>query len=106
MIDQRLAQLRVLITQSRAQSAAAETPLANEIITLELKRIEAIHALEKKLAEVRVLIPLYKARGRAYEHVFVDQIINLDLHLIAAKSNQHLPHPPSPQLSAPQMPTP
>ena len=45
LINQRLAQLRALIPQFRTHSSAAETRLANEIITLELKRIEAIHAL-------------------------------------------------------------
>ena len=53
LIDQRLAQLRALIPQSRAHSAVEETGLANEIINLELKRIEAILALEKKLNELR-----------------------------------------------------
>ena len=65
LIDDRLAQLRSLIPQLRTHSLAAETRLANEIITLELKRIEAIHTLEKKLTELRVLIPLYKASGPA-----------------------------------------
>ena len=62
LIDQRLKQLRALIPQSRAHSAAVETRLANEIINLELKRIEAIQALEKKLGELRGLIQVYKAR--------------------------------------------
>ena len=79
LINQRLAQLRAQIPQFRTHSSAAETRLANEIINLELKRIEAIHALEKKLGELRGLIPVYKARGPAYEHVLADQIINLDL---------------------------
>ena len=47
LIDQRLAQLRSLIRQFRIHLSAAETRFANEIITLELKRIDAIHALEK-----------------------------------------------------------
>ena len=44
-LDQRLAHLRSLIPQCKAQSAAAENRLANEIIALEIKRIETIHAL-------------------------------------------------------------
>ena len=49
-IDQRLAHLRSLIPQCKAQSAAAKKRLADAIITLEIKRIEAIHALETNLA--------------------------------------------------------
>ena len=59
-IDQRLAHLHTLIPQCRAQSAAAEKRLSDTIITLEIKRIEAIHALEKRLGELRALIPVYK----------------------------------------------
>ena len=55
---------------------------------MEIKRIEAIHAIEKKLGELRALIPVYKARCPTYEHVLAKQIINFDLQLIAAKSNQ------------------
>ena len=43
-IDQPIAHLRKLIPQCRAQSAAAEKRLADTIINLEIKRIEAIHA--------------------------------------------------------------
>ena len=62
LIDQRLANLRARIPRFRTYSSAAETRLANEIINLELKRIEAINAFEKKLGELRGLIPVYKAR--------------------------------------------
>ena len=48
-IDQRIAHLRTLIPQCRAQSAAAEKRLDDTIVTVEIKRIEAIHALEKDL---------------------------------------------------------
>ena len=107
LIDQRLTQLCALIPQSRAHSAAVETRLANEIINLKLKRIEAIQALEKKLGELKGLIKVYKARLPAYEHVLADQIINFELHLISVKSNQPSPnqpasHPPVPHLPAPQ----
>ena len=87
-INQRLTHLCSLIPICKAQSASAEKRLANEIIALEIKRIEAIHALEKRLAELRALIPLYKARQPTYEHVLAKQIINLDIQLIAAKTNQ------------------
>ena len=110
-IYQRLAQLRTLIPQCRAQSAAAETRLADTIITLEIKRIDAIHALDKRLGELRALIPVYKARSPTYEHVLAKQIMNLDLQLIAAKTKQfptHSPtqHPFAPHPSEPQLPTP
>ena len=85
-IDQCLAHLRSLIQQFRAQSAAAGKRLADTIITLEIKRIEAIHALERRLGELRALIPVNKARCLTYEHVLAKQIINLDLQLIAAKT--------------------
>ena len=110
-IDQRLAHLRSLISQCRAQSATAEKHLADTIITLEIKRIEAIHALENRLGELRALIPVYKARCPTYEHVLAKQIINLDLQLIAAKT-KHIPtHSPTPHSfallpSEPQPPTP
>ena len=65
-IDQRIAHLCTLIPQCRAQSAAAKKRLADSIITLEIKRIEAIHAIEKRL---RALIPVYKVRCPTYEHV-------------------------------------
>ena len=51
-IDQRLAHLRTLIPQYRAQSTAAEKRLADTIRTLEIKQIEAIPALEKRLGEL------------------------------------------------------
>ena len=109
-IDQRLAHLRTLIPQSRAQSAAAETRLADTIITLEIKRIEAIHAIEKRHSELRALIPVYKARHPTYEHVLAKQIINLDLQLIAAKTKQFPTQSPTqhsfaPHPSEPQPPT-
>ena len=94
IIDQRLAHLRSIIPQCRAQSET-EKRLADTIITLEIKRIEAIHALEKRLGELRALILVYKARCPTYEHVLAKQIINLDLQLIAAKTKQFLPHPPA-----------
>ena len=105
LIDQRLAQLRALIPQSRAQSAAKETRIVNEIINLELKLIEAIKALKKKFNNLTKCTPVYKAPE--YEHVLADQIINLDFQLISAKSNHPLPnqpesHPPAPQQPAPQ----
>ena len=50
LINQQLAQLRALIPQFRTHLSAAEARHANEIITLKLKRIEAINALETKLA--------------------------------------------------------
>ena len=68
-INQRIAHLRSLIRQCKAQSAAAEKRLADTIIILEIKRIEAIHALEKRLGELRVLIHVYKARCPTYKHV-------------------------------------
>ena len=104
LIDQRIAHLCTLIPKCSAQSTAAEKRLANTIITLEIKRIEAIHALEKRLGELRVLIPVYKARCPTYEHVLAKQIINLDLQLIAAKTNQFLTHPPEPHQFAPHPP--
>ena len=87
-IDQRLAHLCSLIPQCRAQSAAADKRLADTIITLETKRIEAIHVLEKRLGELRALIPVYNARSHTYEHVLAKHIIDLDLQLIAAKTKQ------------------
>ena len=91
-IDQRLAHLRTLIPQCKAQSAAAEKRLADTIITLEIKRIDAIHNLERRLSELRALIPVYKARCPKYEHVLANQIINDYLELIAAKSKQFSLH--------------
>ena len=110
-IDQRLAHLRTLIPQCRGQSAAAEKRLADTIITLEIKRIEAIHAFEKKLGELRALIPVYKARHPTYEHVLAKQIINLDLQLIATKTKQFTTYSPTPHPFElhpydPQSPTP
>ena len=106
LIDRRLAQLRSLIPQFRTHSSAAEIRLANEMITLELKSIEAIHAIEKKLGELRILITGYKTSGPAYKHILADQIINLDLQIIEAKSNQHLPDQPLQHTPAPQIPAP
>ena len=104
LIDQRLSQLRALIPRFREHSLAAENRLANEIITWELKRIEAIQALEKKLSELRALIFVYKTRCPAYEHVLADRIINLDLQIIEAKYNQYLSHPRAPHPLAAQPP--
>ena len=100
-IDQRLAHLRTLIPQCKAQSAAAEKRLADTIIKLEINYIEAIHTIEKKLGELRALIPVYKARCPTYEHVLANQIINLDLQLIAAKTKQFSSHPFAAQPLAP-----
>ena len=84
---------------------------------MEIKRIQAIHALEKRLVDLRALIPVYKSRCPTYEHVLAKQIINRDLQLIAAKTNQfktyqpatfpfeiYQPalHPPATNLPAPQ----
>ena len=60
IIDQRLTHLRSLIPQCRAQSEADAKRLADTIITLKIKRIEAIHALERRLGELRALISVYK----------------------------------------------
>lgn len=68
---------------------------------MKIKRIEAIHALEKKLGEFRALVPVYKARWLTHEHVLADQIINFDLQLIAVKSNQHATNSPAPHLHVP-----
>ena len=87
-IDQRMAHLTTLIPHCRVQSTVAEKRLANTIITLEIKRIKEIHALEKKLGELQALIQVYKARCPTYEHVLAKQIINLDLQLITAKTKQ------------------
>ena len=95
-IDQRLAHLCSLIPQCKALSAAAEKRLADTIITLETKRIEAIHVLEKRLGELRTLIPVYKACSNTYEHVLAKHIINIDLQLIEAKTKQ-LPTQPTAQ---------
>ena len=85
--------LRSLIPQWKAQSAATEKRLADLIITMEIKRIQANHTLEKRLGELRALIPVYKARNPTYEHERAKQIIDLDLQLIAAKSTQFPIHP-------------
>ena len=92
-IDQRIAHLCSLIPIYKARSTAAEKRLADTIITLEIKRIEAIRVLEKSLGELRALIPVYKARSPTFEHVLAKQIINLDLQLIAAKTKQFPTHP-------------
>ena len=55
---------------------------------MEIKRIQAIHTLEKRLGELRALIPVYKARNPTYEHVLAKQIIDIDLQLIEAKSKK------------------
>ena len=116
LIDQRLAHLRSLIPICKALSAAADKRLADLIIILEIKRIEAINALEKRLGELRALIPVYKARCFTYEHVLSKQIIDLDLQPIAAKAkifSSHRPsahlfelYSPAPQPPAPQQPLP
>ena len=102
-IDQHLAHLRSLIPQCKAQSAA-EKGLADTMITLEIKRIESICALEIRLGELRNLIPVYIARCPTYEQVLAKQIINFDLKLIAAKTTQLPTHPPAPHLFAPYPP--
>ena len=115
-IDQRISHLSSLIPQCRAQSVAAEKRLADTIITLEIKRIEAIYPFEKRLGELQALIPIYKARCPTYEHVLAKQIIYLDLQLIAAK-RKHFPshppaeyplalHPAAPHIPATNLPTP
>ena len=78
-IDQRLAHLCSLIPQCKAQSAVAEKRLADTIITLEIKRIDTIHALENRLGRLRALITVYNPRSPTYEHVLAKQIIDLDL---------------------------
>ena len=72
LIDQQLSQLRGLILRFRELSTAAEIRLANEIITRELKRFDAIQALNKKLGDLRKLIPVYTARFPANEYVLAD----------------------------------
>ena len=96
LIDHRIAHLRTLIPKCSAQSTATEKRLANTIITSKIKRIEAIHALEKRLGELRALIPVYKARCPTYTHVLAKQINNLNFQLIAAKTNRLSTHPPAP----------
>ena len=105
-IDQRLAHLRSLIPRCKAQSAAAEKRLADLIITMEIKRIQAIHTLEKRLGELRALIPVYKARNPTYEHVLAKQIIDIDLQLIEAKSKNFPTHSPVAHPSAAHSPLP
>ena len=95
LIDQQILQLRALIPRFKGHSPADENRLA-EIITCELKRIEAINALEKNLGDLKNLIPVYKARCPENKNVLADQIINLELQLIAAKSKQFAPHPLAP----------
>ena len=96
-------QLRGLISRFRAHSIAAEHRLANDIITYELKRIEALQVFEKKLGEIKILVPVYKACCPAIEHLLDVQIINFELKLIAAKSNKQAPHT-SAQLPPAQQP--
>ena len=106
LIDQRLAHLCSIIPKCKAKSAAAEKHLANLIVTMEIKRIEAINALEKRLGELWKIIPVYKARFHTYEHVLAKQIIDLDLQLNAAKTKQFLSHPPAAhpfKLNSPEM---
>ena len=91
-IDQRLAHRCSLIPQCKAQSAAAKKRLADTIITLEIKRIETIHAFENRLGKLRALIPVYEARSPTDKHVLVKQIIDLDLQLIAAITKQFSTH--------------
>ena len=62
-IDKRLAHLRSLIPRCKAKSAAAKKIHADWIITMEIKRIQAIHTLEIKLGELRAPIPVYQARN-------------------------------------------
>ena len=101
MIDKPLAQLRNLIPECREQSAGAEKRLADTIITMEIKRIEAIHALDNRRGELRALIPIYKARSPTYEHLLAKQIIDFDLQRIAAKTKQFPTHPTTQNLLVP-----
>ena len=78
-IRQRHVHLRTLIPQNIAQSAVADKRFSDMIITLEIKRIEAIHALKRKLGEFQAIISVYKARCPTYEHVLAKQIINFKL---------------------------
>ena len=76
---------------------------------MKIKRIEAIHTLEKRLGDLRALIPVYKARCPTYEHVLAKQLINLDLQLIEAKTkrfsqNPSTTHPPTLHPIAPPPP--
>ena len=92
LIDQRLSQLRALIPRFRKYLTAAEIRVANKIITWELKRIQAIHALKKKLGDLRNLIPLYKAQFPANEHGLADQIINGLLRSNSFQQNHNHPY--------------
>ena len=85
-IDQRLAHHYTLIPQRTAQSAATEKRLADTIITLEIKRIEALYTIKMSLSELRALIPVYDARFPTSEHVLAKQIIYLHLKLIATNT--------------------
>ena len=51
-IVRRLADHFSLITQYRAKSSAAEKRFVDTIITLDIKRIETIYALEIRLGEL------------------------------------------------------
>ena len=107
-INQPIANLCTLIPQCRAQSEAAEKRRADTIITLEKKRIEAIHALEIRFGQLRALIPVYNARNPTYKHVLAKQIIDIDHQLIEAKSKNfptHLfvRHPSVAHLRLPQL---
>ena len=106
LIYQRLSQLRAHIPRFKDHSTEAENRLANEIICLEIKRIDAVLVCEKKLGELKAPIPVYKAQCPAYEHLLDDKIINIDLQIIAAKSNHPSSHPSSPPPAAPQIPVP
>ena len=103
-IDKRLAHLRSLIPQCRAQLAAVEKRPADTVIILEINRIEAIHALDKRLGELRALIPVYNARNPRYEQVLAKHISDLDLRLIAAKTKQFPLHLLEAHTSAPHSP--
>ena len=72
LIDQRLSQLRALIPRFKADPPAAENRCANKKITCELKRIEALNALETKFGDLKQLIPIYTAHCPANESVLAD----------------------------------
>ena len=61
-IDQRLLHLRLLIHKCKAQLAAVEKRLADLIITLKIKRNNAIQDFEKRRGKLRALISVFKSR--------------------------------------------
>ena len=73
---------------------------------MEIKRIEAIHALERRLVELRALIPVYKASSATYKHLLHKHIINLELQPIAGKTKHFPIHPSAPHPTALHQPAP